>query len=84
MTNHTLRTYAILPPVPLNLWAVLLHMPYYALVYTRPNLVTGVTPGQLTFINSAFLTVVEWALALSMLGRLGHLGRDGMPLRQLL
>lgn len=78
MPNHTLRNYATLPPVLLNLWAVALYVPYYALTATRPDLVAGISPGQITLINYAFLVVLEWTLAI------GILRRDGTQLRQLL
>jgi hypothetical protein len=81
MTNRSLFRYSILPPLVFNLWAVALYIPYYALTYARPDLVSGISPGQITFINYAFLVVVEWVLAVGVLRRLRA---DGISLRQVI
>jgi len=81
MKNKDLLRYAVLPPVLLNVWGIVLYLPYYILYYAKREWVSFITPGQITFINYVFLMMVEWVLAITILRRLK---RDGVPLRQII
>ena len=79
MRLHSLRNYAVLPPILFNVWSVLLYGGYYALAAVNPQAFGGVTLGQITFINYVFVVTVELALALSILHRLRA---EGVSLRR--
>ncbi|NDJ52785.1 MAG: CPBP family intramembrane metalloprotease [Chloroflexi bacterium] len=81
MKNRTLLHYAVLPPIILNVWAIILYLPYYMLVYTESDLVRNISAGDVTFVSYIGVLLVEWAFVISILRRLK---RDAVPLRQML
>ncbi len=80
-TRGSVLVFGVLPPVILNLGAVLIFGTYYALQAVNPSAVEHISPGQVQF--SAYLLVffVEWAFALILMRRMAKLG---ITLRSLL
>lgn len=79
-TRPHLWVYTVLPPVLIGLVSMLVYATYYSLEAVRPELVTGISPGRLTSWISAFILVVRWALALSIVVGLRRDGRSAMDL----
>jgi membrane protease YdiL (CAAX protease family) len=79
--DKKLWVYTILPAVILNVGGVLIYGVYYGLQYARPELVAGIAPGQVQFASAVLIFLVEWGLALLLIGRLR---RSGQPLMQLI
>jgi membrane protease YdiL (CAAX protease family) len=73
--------YTALPAIVLNLGAVLIFVPYYALRSVRPDLVAGIAASQVNLAAYAIVVVVEWSLAIAVMAGLRQSGR---PLRSLL
>lgn len=80
-TRGSIWLFGVLPPVILNLGAVLLYGAYYALLAIYPTAVEGVTQAQVQFLAYVFVFVVEWAFALLLIARVA---RHGSSLRSLL
>jgi len=80
-TRGSLWIFGILPPLILNIGAILLFGTYYALLATNPSAVQGISQGQVQFFAYVFVFLVEWAFALLLIARMA---RRGVPLRRLL
>jgi hypothetical protein len=80
-TRGNIWLFGILPPVILNLGAILLFGTYYALVATKPSTVQGISPSQVPFSAYVFVFLLEWAFALMFIARMGRLS---IPFRMLL
>jgi len=80
-TPGSIWLFGVLPPVLLNLGAILLYGTYYALLATNPSVVQGISPSQVQFITYVFVFIVEWAFALTLIARMA---RRGTPLRTVL
>lgn len=65
--NGKLWVYAVLPPVILNVVAIIIFGGYYALQATRPTLVAWIRPEQVQFGVYVVIFVVEWVFALLLL-----------------
>lgn len=74
-----LWVYLVLPPLVLNFGALLTYGAYYALVYTRPELVAGIHLGFVRLAMDVLIILVEWIFALVILLRLR---KAGIPLIQ--
>lgn len=72
--QERLWVYAILSPVILNVVGLAVFGTYYGLTAQRPELVAGVSPGQLAFVVYVFLFMVEWTFAISILLKLKRAG----------
>lgn len=59
--------YSVLPPVILNIGAILIFGSYYALQATQPDTVASITPAQVQFLAYVFVFVVEWIFAILLL-----------------
>jgi len=73
--------YLVLPAVILNLGAFFTYGAYYALYYTQPGLVAGISPGAVRAATDILIFVVEWAFAISIILRYR---REGLPLMRLI
>ena len=65
-----LWVYIVLPVVILNVGAVIVFGIYYGLASQRPELVAGISPGQVNFVLYVFISVIEWIFALSIILKL--------------
>ena len=74
-----LWVYTLLPALILNIWSLLIYIPYYALLAVRPEIVSGITPGQITLLSYSGVVVIEWGFALSIIYRSLQ---AGIPLRR--
>lgn len=73
--KRPLWIYAVLPPVILNVAAVVFLGGYYALREVRPEVVSGVDQDQIQFMMYAVIFVVEWIFALTLLREARSRGR---------
>jgi len=80
-TRGSIWLFGVLPPLILNLGAILIFGTYYALLATNPAAVQGINPAQVQFLTYVFIFLVEWAFALILIARVA---RRGVQLRQLL
>jgi membrane protease YdiL (CAAX protease family) len=80
-TRGSIWLFGVLPPVILNLGAVLLFGTYYALLATNPAAVQGISQAQVQFVAYLFIFLVEWIFAGILITR--SLKR-GIPLRRVI
>jgi len=80
-TRGSIWLFGVLPPLLLNLGAVLIYGSYYGLLAVNPGAVQGISQAQVQFLTYAFIFVLEWAFALALIARMA---RRGVRLRQLL
>ena len=74
--KRSLWIYTVLPPVILNIGAILIFGSYYALRATNPDLVSEIQPDQVQFLAYVFIFIVEWAFALLLLKQQAAVGRN--------
>ena len=79
-TTDRLWAYLILPVIALLLVSTLAYGTYFALIATRPEVVTLFPAGQVTFALYALIAVIEWFLAISIVRRLRRAGGSAMKL----
>jgi membrane protease YdiL (CAAX protease family) len=80
-TRGSIWLFGVLPPVILNLGAILLFGGYYALLAINAPAVQGISPAQVQFAAYMLVFLVEWAFALLLIARKA---RQGERLRHLL
>jgi membrane protease YdiL (CAAX protease family) len=80
-TRGSIWLFGILPPLILNLGAILIFGSYYALLAINPAAVQGMTQAQVQFLTYMFIFLVEWAFTLLLITRMA---RRGVRLQQLL
>jgi membrane protease YdiL (CAAX protease family) len=66
--------FGVLPPVILNVGAILLFGTYYAMLAVNPSAVDDVSPAQVQFSAYVLVFLVEWAFALVLIARTAKLG----------
>ena len=72
--------YLILPPVILNIASLLLYAGYYALYYTQPERIAGISPSHILYISFLLVVIVEWIFTISILLKLKKSGTSIMKL----
>lgn len=75
-----LWVYAVLTVMILNLLGLVFGV-YYGFAYARPDLVVGITPGQVQFWVYVLIFLIEWAFAIALILKLG---REGASARDLI
>jgi membrane protease YdiL (CAAX protease family) len=75
-----LWVYVVLPILVLLLGGMLTYSIYFAFAAVRPELVSGLPAGQITFGLYILIAAVEWALAISIVCRLRRAGASAMDL----
>jgi membrane protease YdiL (CAAX protease family) len=89
-TGHErLWVYAVLPAIILNLVSCIIFGVYYGLAAQRPELLSGISQGQVFFALYVFINLIEWVFAASIflklrqakLSVLSLIAPDGDPWR---
>lgn len=80
-TRGSIWLFGVLPPIILNVGAIMLFGAYYALLATNPSVVQGISPAQVQFTAYVFIFLVEWLFTLILIARMA---RRGVTLRSLL
>lgn len=80
-TPRSIWLFGVLPPVILNLGAILLFGTYYALLAVSPSTVQDIDPAEVQFLAYVFVFCIEWLFAGILIARMR---RQGISLRGLL
>ena len=67
--TEKLWVYTVLPPLILNIGSFFTYGAYYALNYTQPEWVAGITPGAVRAATDILIFVVEWAFSIAIILR---------------